>query len=304
MKLKTFLENLKKAKSEDISYIEPLINLTSFFALTQKFDFAKCTPIKSKFSNLQVFFWSGLVLTAAGFSFVFRIISKSSKADTTVLSVDIAKQISLAIINSLSFFRIALLKKETFFRILKCFVNIDKSLNKWAKETKKNYFYVEIFSACSFIAFICFLDAYFWLEIAKSKAYIYFVFENFQYFLMFLIVLLMYNFTLSVWYRFERLNEILIGIFKQVNFLPTKNNIATRNLYGCIQKVKLIRKTFLLICDSINLFNDTFGWILLFLFVTILTSLLSTFTLIIYFGGEYSMFLNIQAIWSFCYFVS
>lgn len=147
----------------------------------------------------------------------------------------------------------------------------------------QKYFLIEFYMTCALINIQNILDAVAWIKELGFATYSIFICEYVQTTFMFFMVILMYNLSLAIGYRFEIFTKKLMVIKKDKIF--------------DYFHLKHLQKLYVKLDNAVNIFNEVFGWLLLILIVDIIFSLLITFTLLIFSTYKF-ITLYVQLLWS------
>lgn len=150
-------------------------------------------------------------------------------------------------------------------------------------EHHQNYFLIELCLILSLISIQFILDVIAWVKVIGFTLYLIFLYENIQTSLMYLVVILMYNLSLSIGYRYEIFTKKLVA-FKE-----------NKNLYYF--QIKYLQRLYMKLDNCVDIFNDVFGWILLLLVLYIVLSLLLTLSSLVFMIDNFET-MYIQLMWS------
>lgn len=264
-------------RRDNIRYITLLFKLTNILAITPRYSFSKAKIISVRCSRFYSVFGAAIIITGSIFSFYGKsTIYKRIKV--TIMVVDIIKQTSSTLLNLVSVLGISFFNLKNYSRFLNLLSTIDDKFSQnlsYFHKSKRNILYFELMCFHIFLGTVYIFDISVKFSKRKSIAFSFYMFEIVQYYHSYVAILLIYNFSMVIKDRFEKVNESLLKLKRCIsnpNYLPLQLfNTETKT-----KNIKDILSLYTKICESVRLFNKIFGLEILLITHNLVLSVLST----------------------------
>lgn len=273
-----------------IKYLQFLHNLGVILAVIPPYDYNNVpVEINENYKSYPTFV-ALLMLTGYVISVIARINnSYPNLSSFTLVVTDASLSFVLTIGNLLSIIAPCLWYSKTVITFLNTFSKIDNfhGLHRKKMEAKqrKNIF-VELLIGHSFLIILFVWDAFVWVKKLGIVAFRSYFYRDLQSYYSYIIVMIMYNFTYIIKNRFENLN-VALGSDTVVSTINNINLMCSPefNKMRAINKVRQLSMQYEMLMDQIGMFNQIFGWQILFTTATIVVGLLNTLDILISYGN-------------------
>lgn len=204
------------------------------------------------------------------------------KLKTKEVFFDIMFQTILTISVGITVFRSCSNVKE-YKSLKRIFLKIDSYLGQNKYDFKKSkMFYIELVISHLIIAFLFVYDAFVTWRIIGLEVYWFYIVREIDEYCIFITVLLIYNYVLSIKLRLQRINSCLFETVKDYMILSKKNLAVVfikKNPKLFIKakmtlRIRHLRRFYYRICKLVDILNELFGWSVLFLCIFIVVELL------------------------------
>lgn len=301
----------KISRETDIGYARILFQLATLLALLPPYDFRAY-----KFKNTIWYkIYSIVILVTFSAAFVYSLKGKINEVyptmKTTIMVVNVLASVSYYVLNITSVMSKTFFNFHNLNNMVKNLVFIDKKLYVYnlRLKTTNRLFLIEITLQHIMIFSLFAYDFFVWSCIISYTAHKYLLFEILQKYHTHILVCLMYNLILCIKNRYSTLNELLSEVVLKRKIVRFTDNIRTHiNSLNFKEVAMLLTKT----NEMVDLFNDIYGWVMLFLNINIIASFLVALDFIIEFSSsddsfsdEYDLeFIVLMLLWTLLALVS
>lgn len=261
----------KFRRNNDIRFVTPLYNLSTIMGISPPNNF-QFKQSKSKiYEHLTVI--RCVILTISFIlSFLGNMFYIYPYTHTTIALCEGMLFLMMTMTTIISTLRSGFWHREEWNNMIESFLILD---DKFKIEPKgRNLFMIEFILGHLVLFLVLSNDAYFNLIYYGFKTYKFYFFNRIQYYFVFLVVLLICNFALSIRNKYKCLNNLLINTFKN------KDSDNGKVSFSVTEFALIFSDLERLVCT----FNTIFGWNILLIFGIVLLSLLSFVNLTIFYN--------------------
>lgn len=215
----------------------------------------------------------------------FKEIYNTFPSNTLVVT-DIGLNVSAIITNILSITLPSMVYLKQYGTFFKTFQDLDMHFTENGPEMKRHRFYT--FFAVTHILFISLslYNAYIWNTSYGFVVYRYYIFENIQNYHIFIMVITIFILTRAIAQRFKRINtaleELTLNSKIYVRSLHCNADLTKWELFETVRQLSTFYEKQI---AQVHLFNEVFGWQILFLSLYIIMGLLNALDILILFGS-------------------
>ena len=211
-------------------------------------------------------------------------------AIVTQIVIDVLSTASTVFVNISAMMSVNFWNVNNHVKLLNGFLEVDEALNQHVtrKKTSNFGFYAEIISSQTLLLYNICTTIEVFIRIPGTAYVRHYITEHIIRYHAFIIVNLMYNYLLSLRYRFESLNESLGEVsferlhlmdvperFEKMIEVPKQfRSIMDLSLSISFKRIEKLFKIYVKLLDQVYLFNYLFGWIMFSIMLNVLTSIL------------------------------
>lgn len=269
----------------DIKYIKPLYILGTLFGLTPYYNF------KRQFNNVSIVYFipqimSGIYILFSYLHFLdgsIEVVFKGSRL--TEVIVDSVLYVFITILNLVAVIKSSLMNHTKWKKMLQLFEKLDKQINCYKSSQQDASFFLKTLIESAIVLSILGYECWTFVRVFGFAKYKFYLFQRLQYYYIFITVLLMCHFSLSLKYRYTFFNDLLEFIFQKKQYRSKLNKAISIN--SKVDMFTPITRMFLDLNRLVHTYNDVFGWEILILMGTVVMALLESLNFILLSGGSF-----------------
>lgn len=258
-----------------VQSIRHLYYLASILAISPFFDFKKnkcCTSlIHVIYSTMFCFLEVGLMFL----DLIGRINNSYAEMNVPTMFMDVLALILQTVTILYLTIKLTLYRKNKFQTFVENLIDFDNKCSTPLEERPDWSFYVKILLYHVIFVLFCLSDAYMWNRRLGFRVLRFYISRYVQYYKIVTFAFLFYNYVRIIGDRFVHLNELLLCSVTLTNRPCSINECTQKDVKNAEDtSIKRINCLYTQMCDTMNLFNELFGGVLLFMCITIIIGLL------------------------------
>lgn len=206
------------------------------------------------------------------------------------IAIDVMSSASTVFVNITAMLSVNFWNVNNHVRLLNGFLEIDEALHQHVtpKKASNFRFYAELVSSQTLLLYNVCTTIDVFVRTPGTEYVSHYITEHIIRYHAFIIVNLMYNYLLSMRFRFESLNESLAEVYfgnlhlmdvperlGKINGVPTQfRSMMDMSLSLSFKRIQKLFKIYVKLLDQVYLFNYLFGWIMFAIMINVLTSIL------------------------------
>lgn len=265
-------------RKNSIHFIQPLHNIANVLALVPPYNNSNNNNGEFTFHK----YYSVCMVTVLTVVLIFSINGRASEfykeIDSVTPVLDVINQTLLTSSVCMAIMKASFLNIEDFKLLKTLFLKIDEGLRKEKYFTLgNNQFYLKTGLSHVIIILMIIYDVWITTDAFGTNVCIYYLLREFNQYEIFLLVLIIYNYVLSLRIRMENINRLLVDIGNNITHQLKENDISNHYKNGDLSKnVKQLRRLYDIGNQLIEIINKVFGWQLLSLWIIMVTEILLT----------------------------
>lgn len=290
------LINLKvrESKLNVISYMKQVYKLANILALAPpyNFDYIEKNNLVGTYKYYPIAM--AIFVTTTYVYGMYGIVKKVFPlAQTTTIVIQVLFYLFIVSSNLMSMLGGGFYNWKAWNEMLDIFAKVDSQVgfSRIQKKSVITAFYIHIICGHALLLSVYSFDIYVGSTNYGMNIYQHYLCVRYQYYFIFIEVILMCNFAISIKQRFKYFNKMLKTIStnnnKKIFVVKTKSisyAVPTElNSFG-LNNLKSITRMFTVLSELIHLYNKIFGWQILILLGMVLLSLLESFNFIMVYG--------------------
>ncbi|XP_017773516.1 PREDICTED: putative gustatory receptor 28b [Nicrophorus vespilloides] len=252
-----FIQGSKMEGNQSLWLLKPIYFITTILAITPGYSFVQNAPLS--ISKFYGYVFIALLLSAISYSLYGRIKYFGVSDIATYVFLSFISYAGLSLANLSACVNIKLRKGNKLINLLQGFVDIDKKLNRIPPKEIRYKFYLEL---CIYyvilLIYTCYDEMYKIFLFGRSFEFYLFLRKS-QIFLSLSLAMLIHSLVINFRYRFACLNEML------------QSCALRKSKHGNMDTITVC---FIKLTQMVDVFNEIFGWQLLYLAVNFVLGLL------------------------------
>lgn len=269
----------KAKQNRDAQFISVLCRMGYILSIVPPLH--KCSSVRFRFFyQWYTIFIFLVIMVGNGLAIYGRCKESYEGSPSTLVFTDIAVNIGTTITNVFSVVVLSLWKFDDFKLFYEIFSNANDCLlkNKNLTLSRCKAFYIELILGHVCILLLFIYDAYVWINGLGFKIFRHYIFRDFQNYHLYITVMIIYNFAISMKHRFEEINDTLRKVTNLPECKGSSINTQLVKMDKCDSHlgVRQISQLYEVLLLQISLFNKLFGWQIFFMTFSIMMGLLNS----------------------------